>query len=88
VWRRSSGWDGMPGLVDDEVLDTFAVRGTDGAAVAGELQRRYGALAGRVNLHVGRRADPERRAVLAAVRGWPVRPRAVSEHERIGEPGS
>lgn len=63
---RSGGWDEMPALVDDEVLDTFAVRGADGAAVAAELVRRYGGLAARVNLHAGRTADPERWAPIAA----------------------
>lgn len=63
---RSGGWDEMPALVGDEVLDTLVVRGEDGAAVAAELVRRYGDLASRVNLHVGRRADPERWAGLAS----------------------
>ncbi len=62
---RSGSWDEMPALVSDEVLDTFAVRGADGAAVAGELERRYGDLVSRVNLHVGDTADPERWAGLA-----------------------
>lgn len=62
---RSGGWDEMPALVDDEVLDTFTVRGADGDEVAAELVRRYGGLATRVNLHVGRKADPERWAGLA-----------------------
>jgi probable F420-dependent oxidoreductase len=63
---RTGGWDAMPGLVPDELLDSVCVRGVDGAAVAAGIARRYAGLADRVNLHVGRRADPGRWAGLAA----------------------
>jgi probable F420-dependent oxidoreductase len=63
---RTGGWDEMPGLVPDELLDAVCVRAADGAAVAAAIAQRYDGLAGRVNLHVGRRADPERWAELAA----------------------
>ena len=70
---RSGGWEEMPGLISDEVLDTFAVRGAGGEQVAAELARRYGGLVSRVNLHAGLRADPERWAELAAALGSPAR---------------
>ena len=42
-------WDDLAAMVDDEVLDTFAVRG-DPAAVGDELRGRFGGLADRVTL--------------------------------------
>jgi hypothetical protein len=43
----SGRWDDMAGLVDDEVLDAFAVTG-DIPEVAAELRRRYDGLADRL----------------------------------------
>ncbi len=47
---RAGRWAEMPGLVDDGVLDAFAVRG-EPAAAAAELRRRYGTLFTRCVLH-------------------------------------
>ncbi|WP_354701845.1 hypothetical protein DSM112329_02184 [Paraconexibacter sp. AEG42_29] len=47
---RSGGWDAMAGLVDDDALALFAVRGTDPAAVAAEIRARVGGIADRVAL--------------------------------------
>ncbi|MCW3014026.1 MAG: family F420-dependent class oxidoreductase [Solirubrobacterales bacterium] len=47
---REGAWDAMPGLVDDDVLGLFAVRGEDSAAVAREIQVRVGGVADRVAL--------------------------------------
>jgi probable F420-dependent oxidoreductase len=44
---KSGGWNRMAGLVDDEVLDAFAVIGTPDH-VAAELHRRYGDVCTRV----------------------------------------
>jgi probable F420-dependent oxidoreductase len=41
---RAQRWDEMPGLVSDEMLDTYAVIGTYGE-VAGKLRARYGQVA-------------------------------------------
>jgi probable F420-dependent oxidoreductase len=54
---KEDGWDQMPDLVDDDVLNTFAVIGTPEEAVA-ELQRRYGDIAAR--LSVGSPDDAEK----------------------------
>jgi probable F420-dependent oxidoreductase len=76
---RTGGWEEMPALVPDELLDAVCVRAPDGAGVAAEIARRYGGLADRVNLHAGRRAEPERWADLAAAL-----PDAVSAAEPAG----
>ena len=66
----TNGWEQMPGLITDEILDLFVVRAPTGAAVAAEIQRRYGGLVERVNLHAGETAEPERWAeIAAAMRG-------------------
>ena len=62
----TNGWEQMPGLITDEILDLFVVRAPTGAAVAAEIQRRYGGLVERVNLHAGEKAEPERWAEIAA----------------------
>jgi probable F420-dependent oxidoreductase len=54
---KEDGWDQMPDLVDDDVLNTFAVIGTPEEAAA-ELQRRYGDIAAR--LPVGSPDDAEK----------------------------
>jgi probable F420-dependent oxidoreductase len=68
---RTGGWQEMPALVDDEVLDTFAVRAADGAAVAAEIHRRYDGLADRINLHAGELSGLERWSDLAAAMSAP-----------------
>jgi probable F420-dependent oxidoreductase len=52
-------WDAMSGLIDDEVLHTFAVIGTPEEAVA-EVRRRYGDIATRIQLAMPEDRDEER----------------------------
>lgn len=47
---RDDKWDAMAGLIDDEVLNTFAVVAEPGE-VAAELVRRFGSLADRVKFY-------------------------------------
>lgn len=56
---KEGRWDEMPGLVDDEVVEAFAVVGTPEDAIA-EFKRRYGDIATRVNFQLPEDADPER----------------------------
>ncbi|RMH68186.1 MAG: LLM class flavin-dependent oxidoreductase [Actinomyces sp.] len=60
---RRGDWARLADLVDDEVLDLVAVRGTPAEAAA-ELHRRYGAVADRLALTV---APPTRDEDLAAL---------------------
>jgi probable F420-dependent oxidoreductase len=62
---RSGGWTEMPALIDDQVLELFAVRGTDPVAVAAAVRHRVDGVADRVGL-VSESGDP---AMLAAVAG-------------------
>ncbi|MER5428088.1 LLM class F420-dependent oxidoreductase [Streptomyces sp. NPDC002588] len=48
--RREDRWEAMTGLVDDEVLHTFAVV-AEPDRVAAEIRRRYGALVDRVSFY-------------------------------------
>jgi probable F420-dependent oxidoreductase len=50
-------WDDLAAMVDDEVLDTFAVRG-DPVTVRTALTERFGDLVDRVTLSVPHAADP------------------------------
>ena len=52
-------WDSMSELIDDEVLNTFAVIGTPEDAIA-ELKRRYGDVATRVQLTLPDKRDEAR----------------------------
>ncbi len=52
-------WDRMPELIDDELVQTFAVVGTPEEAVA-EVKRRYGDIATRITLQVPAERDEER----------------------------
>ncbi len=56
-------WDKLGGMIDDEVLNTFAVIGTPEEAIA-ELQKRYGDIATRVTLMLPAEHDAERSAGL------------------------
>jgi probable F420-dependent oxidoreductase len=56
-------WDKMAGIIDDEVLHTFAVVGTPEEAIA-EVNRRYGDVATRVTINVPDGADMERWGTL------------------------
>jgi probable F420-dependent oxidoreductase len=61
-------WDRLSSVVDDEVLNTFAVIGSPEEAAA-EVRRRYGDVATRLTLPVPEGADPARWApVLEALR--------------------
>jgi probable F420-dependent oxidoreductase len=61
-WLSRSGredkWEAMGGLVSDEVLHAFAVV-AEPAAVAAEIQRRFGGLIDRVSFYSPYEADPE-----------------------------
>ena len=52
-------WDSMSALIDDEVLNTFAVVGTPEDAIA-EVKRRYGDIATRIQLSLPEDRDPDR----------------------------
>jgi probable F420-dependent oxidoreductase len=56
---KQGAWDRLASVIDDEVLDTFAIIGTPEEAVA-EVKRRYGDIATRITLSVPDDADPDR----------------------------
>ncbi|NEA63294.1 TIGR03617 family F420-dependent LLM class oxidoreductase [Streptomyces sp. SID12488] len=56
--RREDKWEAMSGLVDDEVLHTFAVV-AEPDQVAGEIRRRYGSLVDRVSFYTAYEIDAE-----------------------------
>ncbi|MFF7984271.1 LLM class F420-dependent oxidoreductase [Streptomyces sp. NPDC007901] len=56
--RREDKWEAMTALVDDEVLNTFAVV-AEPDRVAGEIHRRYGALVDRVSFYTAYEIDAE-----------------------------
>jgi probable F420-dependent oxidoreductase len=65
---KQGRWVEMGGLIDDEVLNTFAVVG-EPEQIAPELQRRYGDVVQRISFYAPYRSDPERwRGVLADLR--------------------
>ncbi len=55
---REDRWEAMGGLVDDEVLHTFAVV-AEPERVAGEIRRRYGNLVDRVSFYTAYEIDAE-----------------------------
>ncbi len=55
----------MGELIDDEILNTFAVVGAP-EAIAPELHRRYGDVIDRVSFYTPYRSDPERWAKVLA----------------------
>jgi probable F420-dependent oxidoreductase len=62
---KQGKWVEMGNLVDDEILNTFAVVG-EPERIAGELHRRYGDVIARVSFYAPYRSDPERwKRVLA-----------------------
>jgi probable F420-dependent oxidoreductase len=64
---RAGRWQEMAALIDDDVLDTFAVR-AEPEALARALRARYGDVVSRITCPVPYQDDPERwRAVLAAL---------------------
>ena len=54
---KQGRWDEMGALIDDEIVDTLAVRG-EPAAIAGEILRRYGTVAERVGFYTPYLIDP------------------------------
>jgi hypothetical protein len=58
----------MGALIDDEILNTFAVVG-EPEQIAPELKRRYGDVIDRISFYAPYKSDPERWApVLDALR--------------------
>ncbi|MBW0105110.1 TIGR03617 family F420-dependent LLM class oxidoreductase [Pseudonocardia sp. KRD291] len=55
---RQQAWDEMAGLIDDDVLDAFAVAGTPDEVAAGMLSR-YGHVVDRISLYTPYEADPQ-----------------------------
>ncbi|MFF3335279.1 LLM class F420-dependent oxidoreductase [Streptomyces sp. NPDC002888] len=55
---REDKWEAMGGLVDDDVLHTFAVV-AEPDQVAGEIRRRYGSLVDRVSFYTAYEIDAE-----------------------------
>jgi len=67
---RAQRWEEMPGLVDDAMLDAYAVIGTHDE-IAGKLRARYGALATHLEftMPVASPADADTlRAVIAELK--------------------
>jgi probable F420-dependent oxidoreductase len=56
---KQGAWDKLSSVIDDEVLDTFAIIGTPEGAVA-EVKRRYGDVGTRITLSVPDGADADR----------------------------
>ena len=56
---KQGRWDSMSELIDDEMLNTFAVVGTPEEAVA-EIRRRYGDIATRIQLSIPEERDERR----------------------------
>jgi probable F420-dependent oxidoreductase len=65
---KQGEWEKMGTLIDDEILNTFAVVG-EPEAIAPELSRRYGDVIQRISFYAPYQSDPERwRAVMDALR--------------------
>jgi hypothetical protein len=65
---KAGKWEEMGTLIDDEMLNTFAVVG-EPEQIAPELTRRYGDVIDRISFYAPYKADPERWApVLDALR--------------------
>ncbi len=64
---KQGEWAKMGTLIDDEVLNTFAVVGAP-EEIAPELSRRYGDVIQRLSFYAPYKSDPERwRAVMDAL---------------------
>ena len=62
---KQGKWKEMGDLIDDDVLNTFAVV-AEPEGVASELGKRYGDVIGRISFYVPYASDPDRwRAVMA-----------------------
>lgn len=65
---KQGRWEEMGTLIDDEVLNTFAVVGTP-EQIAPELDRRYGDVVSRISFYAPYKSDPDRwRTVLDALK--------------------
>jgi probable F420-dependent oxidoreductase len=62
---KSGEWVKMGELIDDEILDTFAVV-ADPDGVGAELRRRYGGVVDRCSFYAPYRSDPDRWAKVIA----------------------
>jgi probable F420-dependent oxidoreductase len=62
---KRGAWEQVAGLIDDEILHTFAVVGTPEEAVE-EVRRRYGDVATRITIATPDGADPQRWAPVFA----------------------
>ncbi len=62
---KQGKWVEMGGLIDDEILNTFAVVG-EPETVAPELHRRYGDVIQRISFYAPYKTDPERWAKVLA----------------------
>jgi probable F420-dependent oxidoreductase len=62
---KAGRWEDLPALVDDEVLDTLAVRGTPDE-IGGLVAARYGAAVDRVGLSMPYDVAPETLAAILA----------------------
>ena len=60
---KRGAWDEIAGVIDDEVLHTFAIVGTPEEAIE-EARGRYGDLATRISISVPDGADPDRWGAL------------------------
>lgn len=60
---KEGRWAEMAGLIDDEILRTFAVVG-EPQEIAPELRRRFGDIADRIRLHTPYECDPEHLALI------------------------
>ena len=60
--------EAMASLIDDEILDSFAVAAAP-EEIAPELARRYGDVISRISFYAPYRGDPDRwQAVMAAIK--------------------
>jgi probable F420-dependent oxidoreductase len=65
---KEGRWEEMGGLIDDEILETFAVVG-EPDRIAPELKERYGDVISRISFYAPYRSDPERwKGVLAELK--------------------
>jgi alkanesulfonate monooxygenase SsuD/methylene tetrahydromethanopterin reductase-like flavin-dependent oxidoreductase (luciferase family) len=62
---KQGKWVEMGELIDDEMLNTFAVVG-EPEAVAPELLKRYGDVVSRISFYTPYKSDPERWAAVRA----------------------
>ena len=90
---KQGEWVRMGELIDDEILNTFAVVGPP-EAIAPELHRRYGDVVDRVSFYAPYRSDPERwarcsprsrrRSPTIGCRSSSFQRRGPSESDRLG----